>query len=126
MIRYVVQEDDTLWSISREHYKDGRYWTTIYVANIDKLGLNPDLVITADELIVPKQPYTKGKLLALEKNYLETIMTHDTEGALTEGGASLLNRLFKVKDELIIWRTVQIAGLIVTVLILSFAYLRSK
>ena len=47
---YVVSEGDCLWSIAEEKFGDGMYWSSIYEANRELIGDNPDLLYVGWEL----------------------------------------------------------------------------
>ena len=51
--RYVVQPGESLWSIARTLYGDGRQWAAIYAANQDQL-VTPGLVTAGVELVLPE------------------------------------------------------------------------
>lgn len=41
---YVVREGDCLWSIAEEQLGDGMYWSSIYEANRELIGNDPNLI----------------------------------------------------------------------------------
>ena len=52
--KYVVRKGDSLWRISRRHYRRGhRYWR-IYRANLGKIR-NPDLIYPCQRFYIPKR-----------------------------------------------------------------------
>jgi len=50
---YTVVKGDTLWSIAKRFYGSGSKWSTIYEANKDVIGLNPNLIIPLQVLVIP-------------------------------------------------------------------------
>jgi nucleoid-associated protein YgaU len=52
---YVVQADDTLWSIAKKVYGKGGLWKTVYDANRDVIK-NPDRPVAGTVLKIPAKP----------------------------------------------------------------------
>lgn len=52
---YVIQSDDTLWSIAKKVYGRGSSWRTIYEANRDAIK-NPDRPVAGTVLKIPPKP----------------------------------------------------------------------
>jgi len=52
---YVVKKGDTLYSIARRHYGDGRLWRVIHQANQDRVP-DPNSVPVGTELVLPPRP----------------------------------------------------------------------
>ena len=50
---YVVQPDDSLWSISAWYYGDGSAWPRVYAANRAVIGPDPDLIRPGERLTFP-------------------------------------------------------------------------
>lgn len=50
---YTVVSGDTLWGIAQRHYGDGSLWPTIYEANIDVIGANPNLIFPGQVFVIP-------------------------------------------------------------------------
>ena len=50
---FIVEEGDSLWEISEEHYGDGGQWQEIYESNQDVIGENPSLILPGTELEMP-------------------------------------------------------------------------
>jgi colicin import membrane protein len=50
---YVVRYGDSLWVISRRHYRKGKYWPVIYRANGAEID-DPDLIYPCQRLHLPK------------------------------------------------------------------------
>jgi hypothetical protein len=48
--RHIVQKGETLWSISRKYYGEGRHWKRILDANP---RLEPDDMKVGEEIIIP-------------------------------------------------------------------------
>jgi nucleoid-associated protein YgaU len=53
---YEVQPGDTLLSISEQFYGDATQWQTIYNANKDVIGPNPDQLKVGEKLRIPPKP----------------------------------------------------------------------
>ncbi len=53
---YEVQSGDTLLSISEQFYGDATQWQTIYNANKDVIGPNPDQLKVGERLRIPPKP----------------------------------------------------------------------
>ncbi|MBV9357074.1 MAG: LysM peptidoglycan-binding domain-containing protein [Chloroflexi bacterium] len=53
---YEVQPGDTLLSISEQFYGDATQWQTIYNANKDVIGPNPDQLKVGERLRIPPKP----------------------------------------------------------------------
>jgi nucleoid-associated protein YgaU len=51
--QYVVQPGDTLRSIALDQYGDAEMWQTIYQANRDTIGPNPDALVAGTTLQIP-------------------------------------------------------------------------
>ncbi|MEM7750051.1 MAG: LysM peptidoglycan-binding domain-containing protein, partial [Pseudomonadota bacterium] len=51
--KYVVRKGDSLWKISRRHYRRGRKYWRIYRANLGKIR-NPDLIYPCQRFHIPK------------------------------------------------------------------------
>lgn len=51
--QYVVQPGDTLRSIALDQYGDAEMWQTIYQANRDTIGPNPDALVAGTTLQLP-------------------------------------------------------------------------
>jgi len=49
---YVVQDGDTLGSISEKVYGDKKHWDTIFEHNKDKIS-DPDMIHAGQELVIP-------------------------------------------------------------------------
>lgn len=49
---YVVREGDCLWSIAEEQLGDGMYWSSIYEANRELIGDDPNLIYVGWELMI--------------------------------------------------------------------------
>ena len=47
---YIVREGDCLWSIAEKQLGSGMYWNSIYKANYELIGNNPDLLYVGWEL----------------------------------------------------------------------------
>jgi nucleoid-associated protein YgaU len=43
---------ESLWSISKKYYGDGKYWETIYEANKDQIK-DPKVIFPRQELVIP-------------------------------------------------------------------------
>lgn len=50
---YTVQSGDTLWAIAKRFYGNGSKYTTIYNANKDVIGSNPNLIYPGQVLTIP-------------------------------------------------------------------------
>lgn len=53
---YEVQRKDTLSLLARFFYGNARHWPTIYRANKQLIGNNPDQVYPGQRLLIPKSP----------------------------------------------------------------------
>ena len=53
---YEVQSGDTLLSIAEQFYGDVTQWRTIYDANRDTIGSNPDALKVGSQLKIPPKP----------------------------------------------------------------------
>jgi nucleoid-associated protein YgaU len=53
---YTVQTGDTLWDIAQRVYNHQEDWATIYNANKQVIGDNPDLIHPGQVLHIPLQP----------------------------------------------------------------------
>lgn len=53
---HIVREGDTFWTLAQEHYDNGALWQTIYRANRQIVGNNPDRLSTGMKLIIPPPP----------------------------------------------------------------------
>ena len=51
---YTVQPGDTLWSIAQRAYNDSEDWDTIYQANKQVIGNNPNLIKPGQVLKIPQ------------------------------------------------------------------------
>ena len=54
-VTYVVRRGDTLYSIARRFYGDGKLWTLIRDANRDRIPA-PELLRVGTELTIPPKP----------------------------------------------------------------------
>ena len=52
---YVVRRGDSLWLISRRHYRRGALWPVIHRANDDKID-DPDLIFPCQRFFLPERP----------------------------------------------------------------------
>lgn len=52
---YTVQSGDTLWGIAQRAYNDPEDWDTIYAANKQVIGNNPNLIKPGQVLQIPAQ-----------------------------------------------------------------------
>ncbi|MCL5774774.1 MAG: LysM peptidoglycan-binding domain-containing protein, partial [Patescibacteria group bacterium] len=52
-VAYKVKKGDTLWSIAKKHYGDGKKWRKILEANLDKVR-DPKKLKIGTELVIPK------------------------------------------------------------------------
>ncbi len=52
--KYVVRKGDSLWRISRRHYRRGHKYWRIYRANLGKIR-NPDLIYPCQRFYIPKR-----------------------------------------------------------------------
>jgi Tfp pilus assembly protein FimV len=50
---YTVQQGDTLFSIAQQAYGDGNQWQTIYNANVQVIGSDPNLLSVGEVLYIP-------------------------------------------------------------------------
>ncbi len=50
---YTVVKGDTLWAIAKRFYGDGSKWPTIYEANKEVIGANPNLILPGQVLVIP-------------------------------------------------------------------------
>lgn len=50
---YTVVKGDTLWKIAQKVYKEGSKWQTIYNANKNVIGNNPNLIKPGQKLVIP-------------------------------------------------------------------------
>jgi hypothetical protein len=50
---YIVMKGDTLWDIAQRVYGNGALWPTIYNANRQTIGNNPDLILPGMPLKIP-------------------------------------------------------------------------
>jgi nucleoid-associated protein YgaU len=50
-----VVRGDSLWRLSRRHYRDGMRYRQIYVANSYQIR-NPDLIYPGQIFVIPKAP----------------------------------------------------------------------
>lgn len=50
---YTVKKNDSLWSIASRFYGDGRQWETIYKANEEVIGPDPDLIHPEQVFVIP-------------------------------------------------------------------------
>lgn len=50
---YVVRSGDSLWRISRRHYRRGKHWPVIFRANDDKID-DPDLIYPCQRFYLPR------------------------------------------------------------------------
>lgn len=50
---HVVVSGDTLSGIAAQYYSDAGRWPTIYEANKDVIGDNPNLILVGQELVIP-------------------------------------------------------------------------
>ena len=57
---YVVQKDDTLWSISQKAYNSGYKWMDVYSANKQVIGYDANRLLTGTKLSLPKVETTKA------------------------------------------------------------------
>jgi nucleoid-associated protein YgaU len=53
---YEIQSGDTLLSIAEQFYGDATQWRTIYDANRDVIGNNPDALKVGTSLKIPPKP----------------------------------------------------------------------
>ena len=53
---YTVQAGDTLWAIAQRAYNDAEDWDTIYQANRQVIGGNPNLIYPGQVLHIPQNP----------------------------------------------------------------------
>jgi len=53
--KYTVQAGDTLWDIARRAYNDPEDWDTIYDANKQVIGSNPNLIRPGQVLQIPTE-----------------------------------------------------------------------
>ena len=53
---YRVQQGDCLWTIAQRFYGNGMYWTTIWRANYDVIGNNPNLIYPNQVFNIPATP----------------------------------------------------------------------
>ena len=53
---YTVQPGDTLWAIAQRAYNDPEDWDTIYQANKQVIGSNPNLIYPGQVLHIPSNP----------------------------------------------------------------------
>lgn len=51
--KYIVQQDDWLWKISRNEYGTALGWEKIYQANKDKIK-DPNIIFPGQEFIIPE------------------------------------------------------------------------
>ena len=52
---YTVQSGDSLSAIAQQVYGDPNQWTSVYDANRDAIGANPNLIQPGTELVIPPQ-----------------------------------------------------------------------
>jgi LysM repeat protein len=52
---YTVQSGDTLWAIAQRAYNNPEHWPTIYEANKQVIGNNPNLIYPGQVLHIPTQ-----------------------------------------------------------------------
>lgn len=50
---YTVVKGDSLWAIAKRQYGDGNRWGSIYDANKDVIGSNPNLIYPGQVLTIP-------------------------------------------------------------------------
>ena len=53
---YVVVAGDSLNSIAEQAYGNRNLWTVIYLANLEIIGANPNLLYRGMRLIIPELP----------------------------------------------------------------------
>lgn len=53
---HVVQAGDTLSTLAKKYYDDAGKYMTIYNANKEIIGDDPDLIKEGQELVIPKLP----------------------------------------------------------------------
>ena len=53
---YTVQAGDTVWGIAQRAYNDAEDWDTIYQANKQVIGGNPNLIYPGQVLHIPQNP----------------------------------------------------------------------
>lgn len=53
---HTVREGDTFWTIAEQYYGSGAHWQSIYRANRQVVGANPDRLSTGMKLIIPPKP----------------------------------------------------------------------
>jgi nucleoid-associated protein YgaU len=54
VVKHVVAKGETLSHIAKKHYGKAGKWPTIYEANKDVIGSNPDIIRTGMELVIPE------------------------------------------------------------------------
>ena len=54
IVKHVVAKGETLSHIAKKHYGKAGKWPTIYEANKDVIGSNPDIIRTGMELVIPE------------------------------------------------------------------------
>ena len=52
-VSYTVEAGDNLWVIASRFYKDGSKWTTLYEANKNVIGNDPNKIMPGMVLIIP-------------------------------------------------------------------------
>lgn len=50
---YTVKKGDCLWNIAKAYYGNGAKYTTIYNANKNVIGKNPNLIYPGQKLVIP-------------------------------------------------------------------------
>ncbi|MBK9715174.1 MAG: LysM peptidoglycan-binding domain-containing protein [Kouleothrix sp.] len=80
---YVVKSGDSLWSIAARLYGNGALWQTIYNANREVVGSNPNLIYPDQRFTIPAAPTTpttpsSGSGSAAKPGASYTIVSGDT------------------------------------------------
>jgi len=56
MVDYTIRSGDTLWTIAVQYYQDGSLWRTIYNANRDRIGSDPNRLTAGMKIRIPPAP----------------------------------------------------------------------
>lgn len=91
MKKHLVQEGETLWTVSKLYFKTNDKWRKIYSYNAEIIGNKPDMLSQGMILTIPKWK-TLVKCLKNEADVLESQINH--------GAMDQLNHWFRVRKEI--------------------------